>query len=475
MENRQNAFLETEKIGTLMRKYAIPCIISLLVAALYNIVDQIFIANASYLGSYGNAANTVVFPLTVVALAIAVMIGDGACAFVSISLGANRPEEAHKAIGSAVIACVVSSVALTAVYLLLMDRILTLFGGRVNEETFRHAREYFFWIALGVPFYMFGQAMNPIIRSDGSPRFAMVTTVLGAVFNIIFDPIFIYGFRWGMMGAVLATVLGQLLTAALAVWYLCHMKAVRLERNSFRPHFDLMARYIPLGVCSFLAQISLVAAMAAINNMIQKYGAMDPVFGQSQFAQIPMAVVGIVMKFFQIVISIAIGIAAGCIPVVGYNMGARRPDRVKALFTRLLISEAAVGFVALLIVELMPRQLIAVFGAANESVYYTEFAVKAFRTYLCMMALATVNKGTFIFLQAMGKALESTALSMVREVVFGVGFALLLPLFYGLDGVLYSMPVSDVLTFLISALLIARTYSALNRDMMNEGLLAQTA
>lgn len=461
MEQKSNAFLETERVGKLMRKYAIPCIISLLVAALYNIVDQIFIANAAYLGSYGNAANTVVFPLTVVALAIAVMIGDGCCAFVSISLGANQPENSHKSIGSAVILCVAFSLVLTAVYLACMDGILTLFGGRVNEETFRHAREYFFWIALGVPFYMFGQAMNPIIRSDGSPRFAMVTTVLGAVVNVIFDPIFIYGFKWGMMGAAVATVMGQVLTAFLAVWYLCHMKAVRLGKNSFRVHGRLVKRYIPLGVCSFLAQISLVAAMAAINNMLQKYGALDPVFGQAQFAQIPMAVVGIVMKFFQIVISIAIGIAAGCIPIVGYNIGARRFDRARELFDKLLLSEAAVGFVALLIVQLLPRQLIAIFGAASESVYYTDFAVKSFRIYLCMTVLATVNKGTFIYLQAMGKALESTALSMVREVVFGVGFALLLPRFFGLDGVLYSMPVSDVLTFVISVILIMRTRNSL--------------
>ena len=465
MEQRSNAFLETERVGRLMRKYAIPCIISLLVAALYNIVDQIFIANASYLGSYGNAANTVVFPLTVVALAIAVMIGDGCCAFVSISLGANQLEEAHKSIGSAVILCVSSSLVLTAVYLIFMDGILALFGGHVNAETFRHAREYFFWIALGVPFYMFGQAMNPIIRSDGSPRFAMVTTVLGAVVNIIFDPIFIYGFKWGMMGAAVATVLGQILTAALAVWYLCHMKAVKLDRGSFRVHGNLVRKYIPLGVCSFLAQISLVAAMAAINNMIQKYGALDAVFGQALYAQIPMAVVGIVMKFFQIVISIAIGIAAGCIPIVGYNIGAKRPDRARELFDKLLIAEAAVGLIALVIVELFPRQLIAIFGAANESVYYTSFAIRSFRIYLCMMVLATVNKGTFIYLQAMGRALESTLLSMVREVAFGVGFALLLPRFFGLDGVLYSMPVSDVLTFVISVALIIRTRNALNAEM----------
>ena len=461
MNEKSNTFLETEPIGALMRKYAVPCIISLLVAALYKIVDQIFIANASYLGSYGNAANTVVFPLTVVALAIAVMIGDGCCAFVSISLGANKKEDAHKGIGSAVLLCVISSLVLTAVYLIFQEQILTVFGGRVNEETFYHAKEYFFWITLGVPFYMFGQAMNPIIRSDGSPKFAMVSTLAGAVTNIILDPIFIFIFKWGMMGAAVATVLGQVLTAVLSIWYLCHMKAVKLEKSSFGIHPRLAAKYLPLGICSFLSQISLVAAMAAIQNMTLKYGAIDPIFGQSQYAQIPMAVLGIVMKFFQIVISIAVGMAAGCIPIVGYNIGAGRKDRAANLFTRLLICEAAVGAVALLIVELFPRQLIGIFGAANESSYYTDFAVKCFRVYLCMMILATVNKATFIYLQSLGKALLSTMLSMVREVVFGVGFALILPIFFGLDGVLYSMPVSDVLTFIISAIVIAYTYKTL--------------
>ena len=185
MDQKSNRFLETEPIGVLMRKYSVPCIISLLVAALYNIVDQIFIANASYLGSYGNAANTVVFPLTVVSLAIAVMIGDGCCAFVSISLGAGKKDDAHKSIGSAVILCIICSVILTAVYLIFQEQILTMFGGRVNEETFRQAKEYFFWITVGIPFYMFGQAMNPIIRSDGSPKFAMISTLAGAFANII--------------------------------------------------------------------------------------------------------------------------------------------------------------------------------------------------------------------------------------------------------------------------------------------------
>ena len=461
-ETNANSFLGTEKIGKLMRKYAIPCIISLLVAALYNVVDQVFIANATYLGSYGNAANTVVFPMTVVALALAVMIGDGCCAFVSICLGSGRQEDAHKSIGSAVILCVLTSVAVTAVYLIFQDPIITLFGGRVNEETFRCAKEYFFWITLGLPFYMFGQAMHPIIRSDGSPRFAMAATLAGAFANIILDPICIYVLRWGMMGAAVATVAGQIITAALSVWYLCHMKVAKLHKTSFRFHWNLARHYLPLGMCSFLSQISLVAAMMAINNMIQKYGALDAVFGQPEYAQIPMAVVGIVMKFFQIVISIAVGMAAGCIPIVGYNVGAGRRDRAKTLLTDLLSAEFLVGLVALLIVEVMPRQLIAIFGAANESVYYTQFAVKAFRIYLCLMPLATVNKATFIYLQSLGKALTSTVLSMVREVLFGVGFALLLPRFFGMDGVLYSMPVSDLLTFVISIVVIRSTYKQLS-------------
>ena len=464
--NTGNRFLGTERIGRLMRQYAVPCIVSLLVGALYNIVDQIFIANASYLGSYGNAANTVVFPLTVVALAIAVMAGDGCCAFVSMALGRNETEKARQCVGNAVVLSVVSSLVLTAVYLVFADRIIAMFGGTVNEETFRHSREYFFYITLGIPFYMFGQAMNPIIRADGNPRFAMISTLAGAVINIILDPIFIFLFRWGMMGAALATVLGQVFTAILAVWYLLHMKIIQPASGDYALRWNICGRMLTLGITSFLSQISLVASMAAINNMLRKYGALDAVFGQEQYAQIPMAVVGIVMKFFQIVISIVVGMAAGCIPIVGYNIGAEKKQRVRGLFTRLLIAEALVGAAALVLAEGFPRQLIAIFGAANESGYYTDFAVRAFRTYLCMMVPACVNKACLIFLQAVGKALASTLLSMFREVVFGVGFALLLPVFLGLDGVLYSMPVSDILTFVISLVIIVKTY----RELHTEGV-----
>ncbi len=443
MSQNKNQFLGTEPIGKLMRGYAIPCIISLLVGALYNIVDQIFIANATYLGSFGNAANTVVFPLTVIALAVAVCIGDGCCAFSSLCLGMENHKDAHKSVGNAVVMSIISGLVICALYLIFSNQLIAMFGGTVNEQTRVFSKEYFFYITLGIPFYVFGQAMNPVIRADGSPKFAMVSTLVGAIANTILDPVFIYLFKWGMMGAAVATVIGQVLTEG------------RICRKT-----------IALGGTSFFSQISLVAAMAAINNMIRKYGALDPVFGQEQYAQIPMAVVGIVMKFFQIVISIVVGCAAGCIPIVGYCMGAGLRKRVSSLFTRLLITEAAVGAISLVIVEFFPGQLIALFGAANESTYYTQFALKAFRIYLCMIVFACVNKACFIFLQAMGKAVQSTVLSMIREIGFGVGFALLLPLSFGLDGVLYSMPLSDILTFIISLVLIIQTYHELGSKFL---------
>ncbi len=462
MEEKLNSSLETEKVGKLMRKFSLPCVISLLVGALYNIVDQIYIANAPYLGSNGNAANTVVFPLTVLALAIAVMIGDGTCAFVSISLGEGNENRAGKAVGNAVILTLLSSIVLTILYLIFSDPLLILFGGGVNSETYALSKEYFFYITLGIPFYMFGQSLNSIIRSDSSPRFAMVSTLVGCAANIILDPIFIYTFKWGMMGAAVATVAGQVLTALLSLWYLFHMKTIKLEKDNFVLSWRVIKSFLSLGITSLLAQVSLVLSMAAVQSSCTKYGALDPIFGIPEYSQIPLAVLGIVMKFFQIAISVSIGLAAGAIPVVGYNKGAGRYDRVKAIFSNLLVMEAVIGAVALLIVEILPLQIAALFGSANESIYYTEFTVKCFRIYLCMMVLATVNKGTFIFLQSYGKAKESTLISLTREIIFGVALPLIMPIFMGLDGLLWSFPVADVLTALITFYFIRKTYRELN-------------
>ena len=467
-ETHVNDDLEKEYLGRLMRRYSIPCVVSLVVAALYNIVDQIFIANADYLGSYGNAANSVVYPLTVVALALAMMLGDGACTFVSISLGAKEEDKARYGVGNAVVSLVGVGVLLMAVYLIFQEPILTLFGARVNEETFQMSKEYFFWIALGVPFYMFSQAMNPIVRSDGSPRFSMATLVIGAAINIVLDPIFIYVCKWGMMGAALATILGQIVSALMFVGYLFKMKAVRLDKDSFKLRAGVMKKIIPYGLTSFLSQFSIVLSIAAVLNMVKMYGALDPIFGQPEYAHIPTAVVGIVMKFFQIIVSIAVGISAGCISVAGYNLGAKRYDRVRGLMKLLLKTEVVVGLIATVIFMAFPHQLTNIFGGQNESVYYMDFSVKCIRIFLCMVVLTCVNKGTFIFMQSLGQAKVSTALSMMREVLFGVGLPLILPVFFGLDGVLYFMPLADILTLIASVAVVVRTNRMLHRAEAEE-------
>lgn len=455
--------LGRERVGVLIVRYGLPCVISLLVGALYNIVDQIFIANATYLGSYGNAANTAIFPLTVVALAIAVMCGDGACAYASRLLGLNEKNKALKSVGSAISVTIISSIILMIIYIVFQDGLVVMFGGSVNEKTYLYAKEYLFYIALGIPFYMFGQAANPIIRADGNPRFAMIAILIGAITNIILDPIFIYILKWGMMGAAIATVIGQFITAVLSLIYIFKMKNLSIGLKDLKIDAHESITTLKAGLTSFLSQISLVLAMMAINNMIMKYSVIDPIFSSPELTQIPMAVLGIVMKFFQIVISIVVGLSAGCIPIVGFNIGSGYKKRVRDLLKLLLISEFFVGLVSFILVEFFPDQLISLFGASSESIYYTLYAEKAFRIYLAFIILACINKATFIFLQGMGKVLESTILSMVREVVFGVGFALLLPVFFKLDGVLYSMPISDLITFIISVYLLIKISKELKK------------
>lgn len=264
---KQNDFLEREKPGKLMARYAVPCKISLLVAALYNIVDQIFIANAPYLGSYGNSGEHSRLPADSHRARLRRTYRRRMLRVCQHKPRRRRGEDAENSVTNAIILSLAVSAVLTAVYLIFPDAIITAFGGRVNDETFRCAKEYFFWISLGIPFYVFGQAMNPIIRSDGSPRFAMACTLAGALVNVILDPIFIYPMKMGMAGAAIATILGQILTAALSVWYLAHMKTIKLTKKSFTLKKPLYSRFLPLGITSFIAQIALVLSMAAFQNV----------------------------------------------------------------------------------------------------------------------------------------------------------------------------------------------------------------
>ena len=456
-EVREN-IMGTMEINPLLLKLSIPMMISMLVQALYNVVDSVFVSHVS---ESALTAVSLAFSLQNVMIAVGVGTGVGVNALLSKSLGEKNQGRANATAENGIFLSLCSFVVFFVIGLTCMK---PYFYAQTSDAVIAQQGIRYLSVCCIFSLGIFTQTMGEkLLAATGRTQLSMISQLVGAVVNIILDPIFIFVFRWGMMGAAVATVIGQVLTAVLSIWYLMHTKTIHLKSSDFRVSGKIAGKTLSLGICSFLSQISLVAAMAAINNMIRKYGALAAVFGLEEYAHIPMAVVGIVMKFFQIVISIVVGMAAGCIPIVGFNMGAGKRQRVKELFTKLLIAEACVGGVALILVEFFPRQLIRIFGAANESSYYTAFAVKAFRTYLCMMIFACINKACFIFLQAMGKAVESTALSMIREILFGVGFALLLPIWFGLDGVLYSMPVSDVLTLVVSLLIIAKAYWQLSK------------
>lgn len=460
---KNNDYLLTAKIPSLIVKYSIPCIVSLLVAALYNIVDQLFIANADYLGAYGNAANNVVFPLTMVALAITTMIGDGCCTFASMSLGKGDKESASKAVGMSISLLVLSSLVITAIYLLFPSLIIKAFGGDVKQETYNLSKEYFFWISLGIPFYMFGQGVNPIIRSDGNPEKALLVLLSGAIVNIILDPIFIFGLYLGMMGAAVATVAGQVVSALLSLVFIIKMKTMKIEKSSFVIRWNYVKRIIALGFSSFLSQISVVLSMAAVLNMLKKYGMKDPIFSQPLYAHIPVAVVGIVMKLFQIVISMSIGLATGCIPVVDYNNGAGKSDRVVKIIKTLMVIELALGLISSIILVGGKNILITIFGGNGESIHYTTFAQKAIISFLSLLILSTFNKGATIFLKAAGDAKSAAVLSVLREIIMGVGLPILLPYFFGLDGLLWFMPIGDLITTIFSVLYLVETSKTIHK------------
>lgn len=440
--NEETRTLLTAPLPRLMIRYGLPCILSLLAAALYNIVDQIFIANAPDLGSAGNAANTAVFPLTIIALAIATMIGDGAGAMMSIRLGEGNREKASATAMTAVVLSLIAGISLMILYLGFADPILTVFGANVNTRTLACAREYFFWITLGIPFYVFSQMMNPLIRSDGSPTLAMTVLVTGALVNCILDPVMIFLLHMGMAGAAIATILGQLTAAVLSLWYMTRWKSI----SNVRPDFACTAQILTCGLTSFFSQISIVISMMAVLQMTLQTSALDPVFSRPDMAQIPMAVIGIVMKFFQIAMSAAIGLAAGCIPVTSCNLGAGNRSRLLDLMKYMLVTEAVTGLIFSLFFILCPDLITTVFGGQTEGREYMAFSRTCIRCFLLLLPLSCMNKATFIFLQSLGFGLLSAGLSILREIVLGAGLPVLFGMIGGLYGMLWFMAGADLIT-----------------------------
>jgi putative MATE family efflux protein len=343
---------------------------------------------------------------------------------------------------------VLTSLILTVLFALLQEKILWGFGA--TENNIGYAREYFRYLIFGIPFYIFGNSINSIIRADGSPKFAMISTVIGCVINLILDPIAIFVLHWGMMGAAVATVAGQVVTALLGVFYLFHTKSFRLKKSSFVPKLNIIKRILPLGGSSFLTQLSIVIIMAVMNNTLVAYGARTK-YG----ADIPLTVVGIVMKVFQIVVSFVVGIAAGCQPIVGYNYGAGKLDRVKEIYKKMVVVELCIGFISLICFQVFPLQIIGIFGSGDS--LYQEFAVLSFRIYLAGIVLCCIQKSSSIFLQSLGKPIPSTFLSLLRDFILIVPLALILPIKFGVIGALFSAPIADVLSFIVTVFMMSYT------------------
>lgn len=444
MEQEEN-ILGKEKIGKLIRKFSIPCIISLLVNSLYNIVDQIFIGQG--VGYLGNGATNVVFPLVMIGLAFSLMLGDGASAYLSLKLGEKKKDEAKIGIGNGIILSVIVSVLFCAITLIFLPVFLKIFG--CTENLKEYATAYGKIIAIGFPFSMIGTTLNSIIRADGSPKYSMTTMLSGAILNTILDPIFIFVFHKGVEGAAIATVISQILTFILNIAYVKRFKSIELDKDSLKLRSNVCKKIAALGISSFINQMSIVCVMTAENNLLGKYGATSK-FG----SEIPITVLGIVMKISQILNSMIIGIAAGSQPIFGYNYGARKFDRVKQTLKIVLGSSLVISTIAFILFQTIPDKLILIFGSGDEN--YMEFACIAFRTYLLLCIVNGIQIPSGIFFQAIGKSTKSAILSLSRQIVILIPSMIILSHIFGLMGVLYAGPLADGLAFILATCLLIK-------------------
>ena len=438
--------LGEERISKLLLKFSIPCVMGLLISSFYNIVDQMFIGN-SELGYLGNAATGVSFPIICIANAFAWCIGDGAAAFLSICAGRGDSDRAHKCVGTCITVTALIGVALTTVCLIWARPLMALFGA--SHQTLTMAVEYFCIVAAFFPFYLLLNAMNSMIRADGSPTFAMIAMLIGAVTNIALDPLFIYAFHWGIAGAAWATVIGQMMSFAACVLYFRRPKTLHLTRRSFIPNGRVLYEVVALGGSTFITQLSIVILSLVSQMTLAKYGALS-VYGQD----IPISVFSIQTKVFTVVCNIVVGIVLGCQPIFGYNYGAGNMKRVRKAYMLVLKASLLVGCVAVLIFELCPQIIINIFGAGDA--LYHEFAVKTFRIYLSLTMITCLVKLTSIFFQAIGKPVRAMLASLVREVLCFTPLAILLPYLLerrnpgsGVLGVLYAAPISDVVALVV--------------------------
>ena len=438
-------FLGEEKISKLMLKFSVPCILSLLVSALYNIVDQVFIGN-SELSALGNAATGVVFPIFIIAQAFAWCFGDGCAAYLNICQGKKDMTYVHKSIGTGIVATLFFSFVLMAVFYPMKTQLLTLFGA--SENSLGMAIEYFNLILAFFPVYMLSNMMNAVIRADGSPSWSMASMLTGAVVNIILDPVFIFGFKWGMSGAALATVIGQTVSFIISLIYFFRTKTFKLTGKSFMPSFKAFSGALQLGMSSFVTQMTIVVISLICNIMLAKYGAI------SQYGMdIPIAIIGIESKVFTVVVNLVVGIVLGCQPIISYNMGAKKYDRVKKLYKSILLCTVIIGLASTLLFELAPRAVVGLFGVPtnipNPEDYWA-FGEMTFRIFLSLVTFTCIIKMTSIFFQAVGKPVCAVIASMIRDIVCFVPLIIILPKFFGIEGILLAAPCADLIAMIVA-------------------------
>lgn len=442
-----------EKISKLLRSFAVPSITATLVSSLYNIVDQVFIGQG--VGYLGNAATNVSYPLSTICLAISLLIGIGSASRFSICLGRGDTDQAAKIAGNGVTLMVLAGILYLVLGEVLLTPMLRIFGA--TTEVLPYAQSYASIILIGMPFLILTNGISNLIRADGSPKYSMICMVAGAVVNTILDPIFIFVFQWGMFGAALATILGQILSFLLAIRYLWAFRTITLEKECFRPDWRDGLHTLSMGISSSVNQIAITIVQVVLNNSLTYYGAMS-VYGED----IPLAACGIVMKTNAILLSIIVGISQGVQPIIGFNYGARKYDRVKQAYLLAIRWNFVISAVGFLLFQLFPRPIISIFGSGEE--LYFDFAVLFMRTFLFMVIVNGVQVLSSSFFTAIGKALKGLLLSLTRQVFFLIPLILILPLWLGIFGVLLAGPIADFIAFLVSVLLVKKEFSILKEQ-----------
>ena len=443
--------LASAPIGSLMMKYAIPSVVALVVNALYNIVDQIFIGWG--VGTLGNSATNVIFPLNMVVMALALLLGDGGAAYLSLELGRGNKEKAEKGVNNTFSWLVIVGIVFCIICVIFLKPLTALFGA--TPDNLNYALEYGRIVVLGFPFVIVGCGMCSLIRADGTPQLTMIAMIVGCLSNVVLDALFVLGFGWGMKGAALATVIGQILNFAISMWYVPKFKTVKITIKAMKPEVGMLKKMAGFGVSSFVSQIAIAVIMTVINYYLVHCG-MNSEYG----ADIPLAAFGIVMKFNTILISIVTGIGTGAQPIVGYNYGRADYKRVKKTLSIAVKSATLFAVIFFVIFQVFPGPLTAMFGDQGD--LYTEFSIMSFRIFTLLCFLNGFQTVAAIFFQSIGKPVMSGAISLSRQIVFLIPAVMILCSYMGIKGVLWAGPVADGLAFLFALVLIVREIKKIN-------------